>query len=159
VKEQVGWASHSYHIVIQHRGWVDVKTFAPLRAATEAFSLSCFLEELRTLRDLLPPEQSILVYITSDQASAIPAVAAHLSGLPNVTCTSSSLFDNLHSGKNSAQHPLAYTENMGLVDWFLVGDAAAALCTGTTYCISARGRTGVGRSDWGLVQGRGQRVA
>jgi hypothetical protein len=44
---------------------------------------------------------------------------------------------------------------MGLVDWFLVGDAAAALCTGTTYCISARGRTGVGRSDWGLVQGGG----
>ncbi|KAJ1390918.1 hypothetical protein B484DRAFT_408872 [Ochromonadaceae sp. CCMP2298] len=159
IKEQVGWASHSYHVAIQHRSWVEVKPFAPLRAESEARSLSCALEELRSLRRALP-ELRVLVYITSDDPLFAQKVARTLGAL-NVTFASSPLLDRRHSARHSEAEPRDVTVNVGLVDWFLVGEAAAALCTGTTFCTSARARTGVGRSDWGLVGGgvRGARGA
>ncbi|KAJ1400775.1 hypothetical protein B484DRAFT_437958 [Ochromonadaceae sp. CCMP2298] len=152
VKQQVGWASYSYHVAIQYRSWIDVKPFAPLRAESEARTLSCALEELHSLR-LALPEPRVLVYITSDDPLFAQKVAHTLGALPNITYASSPLLDRRHSAKYSKAGPRDMTVNVGVVDWFLLGEAAAALCTGTTFCTSARARTGVGRSDWGLVGG------
>eukprot|EP00933_Yihiella_yeosuensis_P019623 TRINITY_DN15859_c0_g1_i4.p1 TRINITY_DN15859_c0_g1~~TRINITY_DN15859_c0_g1_i4.p1 ORF type:complete len:133 (-),score=1.12 TRINITY_DN15859_c0_g1_i4:104-502(-) len=47
--------------------------------------------------------------------------------------------NNLHS---ASRYLSSYSTSQALIDWYILGEAPFAICTPSTYCLSARARLG-----------------
>ena len=142
------WHTFDHQAVVQYRSWQDAKKLKNSISFPQL--VSCVKTELQHLRKIIPAASRILVYITSDdrEQSARLRNSLGVAG-PNMVLTVHELFSNVHSGMSHHKN-VSVSASQGLVDWYLLGQVSHAVCSGTSYCASARARTGVGRSSWSV---------
>ena len=78
------------------------------------------------------------IYLLSQIILPPPPIQGHSSSSKSQL---SSSFSDKHMNSS-----IANLESM--VDWYLMGEAPLSICTGSSFCLSARARTGLGRSTW-----------
>eukprot|EP00931_Biecheleriopsis_adriatica_P108374 TRINITY_DN82686_c0_g1_i1.p1 TRINITY_DN82686_c0_g1~~TRINITY_DN82686_c0_g1_i1.p1 ORF type:complete len:268 (-),score=45.50 TRINITY_DN82686_c0_g1_i1:271-1074(-) len=138
-KVLAAWQRDGYDgfAMVQSRQWVDLQ---PTSRPPILEEVNCSLKRLRSYRASLPGERQLLVAVTSDSSSHARRLTEALASSGDVK-TNSVYVDNTHSASRFLK---SFTHSQALVDWYLLGEADFAICTGSTYCISARARKGFG---------------
>jgi hypothetical protein len=148
VRNATRWDDFRHHVVVQVRTWVDI--YKPEMhkhdAAKRKFEDECHLREINTLFGNVSEavwSNETMIFVTSDSdGRAHDTVKLLQREFPDSHVASNTLFTNVHSSHSKD----GLTKNTGMVDWFIMGDAEYALCSGTSFCISSRARMGMGHS-------------
>lgn len=138
VLDSIHWSTFSQHLVVQYRGFVDV---AYKNGKTFDKDIHLIKDQVMLFKSHHQSQLSdVLIYVTSDSFDWSKAIQAHLrKSFPHVVV--SSLFPNTHSARADSSD---LVKMQGMVDWVILGLARDTICTGSTYCISARARVGMG---------------
>lgn len=135
------WKHESYDgfAMVQSRQWIDLPKEARPPAVDE---LSCTVMRLKKYRSELPGKKRLLVAVTSDSTTHAEMLSQQLSSLGDIV-VNKIFTNNLHTA-SSLLDTLANAQST--LDWYLLGQADFVICTGSTYCISARARLGFGNN-------------
>lgn len=149
------YTAYHHHLMIQYRGWIDKKEYQD-----NSNEITCIRNEVlryvvsvNSSNNLSPsPANKILVYITTDLPRKYIEVYNALEDIPNIVIVNTSwvtsTFLSYHTKYGNQNHNVVLSNNHGILDWFLLGVFENCICTGTTYCISGRARSGFGYTEW-----------
>ena len=134
-KAGLGWGAAGSVMALQFRAWTDV----PSRRVDAASSstILCLKRHVHAwMKAQLggPRLTRLTLWVTSDSAAAMKGIRSALqlgTAVRVITTADAKLPGELES-----------REARALVDWYLLGEPDAAVCSGTTYCLSARARGG-----------------
>lgn len=150
LKKALMWDTFEHHGMIQYRSWQDAKINRDKALLGYSEQVACVNSELEQLRVMLPStNSSVLLYLTSDDKTESERLHSKLVKIPNLTVEVYQMYPNVHTA-HSRMGNLSISRNQGMVDWYLLGMVDYVVCSGTSYCASARGRTGIGRSTWSI---------
>mmetsp|Transcript_52330 Transcript_52330/g.121680 ORF Transcript_52330/g.121680 Transcript_52330/m.121680 type:complete len:349 (+) Transcript_52330:179-1225(+) len=128
--------------MVQDRKWTDVKgrDRGDKERNTDRPHLNCTYKHLQAYKAMLPGKQRLLIGVTSDSRGYAKVLVRAFSELGDVR--RNTLFtDNAISYAQSST-PLPARQFM--VDWYILAEAPFVVCSGSTYCISARASKGFG---------------
>jgi len=150
LKKALMWDTFEHHAMIQYRSWSDAKINRDKALVGYPGQLTCVNSELEQLSAMLPStNSSVLLYLTSDDKAESEKLHSKLAKIPNLTVAFNEMYPNVHTA-HSRPRNISISRNQGMVDWYLLGMVDYVVCSGTSYCSSARGRTGIGRSAWSI---------
>mmetsp|Transcript_73791 Transcript_73791/g.227897 ORF Transcript_73791/g.227897 Transcript_73791/m.227897 type:complete len:331 (+) Transcript_73791:173-1165(+) len=138
------WRSNSYDgfAVVQDRQWTDVRKSdrSGKERNTDRPHLNCTYKRLEAYRSALPGARRLLIGITSDSAAYAEELMRAFSPLGEVR--RNRLFSDNTFSYGETDTPLVARQF--LVDWYILREAPFVVCTGSTYCLSARASKGFG---------------
>ena len=137
---------HTNRIVADIKKWFPPTTFHPV-ASPEIFTQVHFRLYSVPNTHILPifcliPPLLCLLFVPN-----LPFVSNHPPP-PPIQGHSSSSKSQLSSSFSDKHMNSSIANLESMVDWYLMGEAPLSICTGSSFCLSARARTGLGRSTW-----------
>lgn len=138
------WQHRAYDgfAMVQDRQWTDVKgkNRGAKEKGTDRPHLNCTYKRLEAYRSTLPGKKRLLIGVTSDSTAYADTMIRAFSSLGDVR-RNDMFMDNAMSYKATSTPLVA---RQFIVDWYLLGEAPFVVCTGSTYCVSARASKGIG---------------
>jgi len=117
----------------------DYDGFAMLQDMDRA-DLDCTYQRLAAYKAKLPGQQRLLLGLTLDSEKVAEKLEEKFKPLGDVRVNT--LFSKEDEATNFFGTDLV--ERQFLVDWYVLGEAPFVVCTGSSYCVSARARKGFG---------------
>lgn len=128
--------------MVQDRQWTDVagRDRDGKEQSTDRPHLNCTYKHLEAYKATLPGSQRLLIGVTSDSSAYADTLLRTFAPLGDVR--RNRLFTDNALSYAATKTPLAARQFV--VDWYVLREVPFVVCTGSTYCISARASRGLG---------------